>query len=275
MRRFRIGAVSFLNSKPLIRGLADRPDCVLEFAVPSRLADGLALDQYDAALVPVASLFDHPQWSVVSDACIACHGPVWSVKLCSRVPMEQVRSIALDESSRTSVLLVKILLTRYRERGGAPPDWDIDYRPLPVSSDWTSTSADAALIIGDRAMATPPAEFVEVWDLGQRWWEETGYPFVFAVWATAGSMHLDELGGILNAAHDRGLNELRQIAHEQAPVYNLTTDRCCAYFSKNLHFELGVKELEGLLHFYATARQLNYANNGWELNRHHDWQPIG
>src|SRR5688572_30413701 len=109
--RIRIGAVEYLNTKPLVYNLTQiAPQAEVVFDLPSRLADRLAAEELDVALIPSIEFFQDPAYRVVSDACIACRGPVLSVKLFSRVPAERIRSLALDEGSRTSAALVQILL---------------------------------------------------------------------------------------------------------------------------------------------------------------------
>ena len=98
MSRLRIGAVSYLNTKPLVYGLEQLPDqCELVFDLPSRLANGLSDGQYDVALVPSIAVVDQPETVIVSDACIGSQGDVWSVKLCSSVPLDQIKTLSLDE----------------------------------------------------------------------------------------------------------------------------------------------------------------------------------
>ena len=100
----RIGAVNYLNTKPLVCGLEQlAPQAEIVFDLPSRLADGLAAGQLDVALIPSVEIFQNPTYTLVSDACIACRGPVLSVKLFSRVPPAEIRTLALDEGSRTSL----------------------------------------------------------------------------------------------------------------------------------------------------------------------------
>src|SRR5262245_1850131 len=107
----RIGAVSYLNTRPLVYRLAEiAPQHELVFDLPSRLADDLAAGRLDVALIPSIEYFQNPAYRIVSDACIGCRGPVRSVKLLSRVPLDSIRTLALDEGSRTSVALVRILL---------------------------------------------------------------------------------------------------------------------------------------------------------------------
>src|SRR5205807_7030921 len=138
----RIGAVSYLNTKPLVYGLAElAPQDELVFDLPSRLADDLAAGRLDVALIPSIEFFKNPNYTIVSDACIACRGPVRSVKLFSRVPLPSIRTLALDEGSRTSVALVQILL---RERFGIEPR----LLPFPIDIQPEAVDADALLMIG-------------------------------------------------------------------------------------------------------------------------------
>src|SRR5215475_4027634 len=117
--RLRVGAVTYLNTKPLVFRLPQfAPQAELSFDLPSRLADDLAAGRLDVALIPSIEYFQDPDYRIVSDACIACRGPVLSVKLFSRVKAAHLRTLALDEGSRTSVALVRIL---FRERFGLEP----------------------------------------------------------------------------------------------------------------------------------------------------------
>ncbi len=117
--KLRVGAVNYLNTKPLVYDFERlAPQAELVFDSPSRLADDLAAGRLDVALIPSIEFFHDPTYTIVSDACIACRGPVLSVKLFSRGPIESIRTLALDEGSRTSVALVRILLD---ERFGIAP----------------------------------------------------------------------------------------------------------------------------------------------------------
>src|SRR5215813_7735918 len=121
-RRVKIGAVTYLNTKPLVYRLSEfLPSAEIVFDLPSRLADDLAAGRLDVALIPSIEYFQNPNYNIVSNACIACRGPVLSVKLFSRKPAAQIRSLALDEGSRTSVALVRILL---REQFGLEPRFE-------------------------------------------------------------------------------------------------------------------------------------------------------
>jgi chorismate dehydratase len=247
--RLRVGAVSYLNTKPLVFGL-DNGAAPLEliFDLPSRLADGLAAGEYDVALIPSIEYFQDPGYSIVSDACIACRGPVWSVKLLSRVPMSRIRSLALDEGSRTSVVLARVLLKRRF-------DLEPELSPLPIGSE-VSSSTDAVLLIGDRAMHIPHGDFAEVWDLGEEWCRWSGLPFVFAMWVAREGVELGELPAILERARDAGVRSLRQIADCEAAGAGLAREACLTYFRDHLHFFLGPQERRGLECFRGHAAQI-------------------
>ncbi len=255
----RIGAVNYLNTKPLIHGLAElAPWAKLVLDVPSRLADGLAAGQFDVALIPSIEFFQNPAYAIVSDACIACRGPVMSVKLFSRVPVERIGTLALDEGSRTSAALVRILL---KERFELEPRLE----PLPVGAGVHDTRADAILLIGDRAMRSAGGPFAEVWDLGDEWCRWTMLPFVFAMWVAHPGVELDQLDAALSAARDSGLAHLEQIARAEAAPLGLSRPECVSYLRDNLYFRLGPRELCGLDLFYRLACKLDMAPDGVEL----------
>lgn len=247
VRGSRVGAVSYLNSKPLIEGLAD---CVpLSLDYPSCLADDLANGRLDVALVPSVEFFRDPGYRIVSDACIATRGDVRSVKLYSRVHPGEIKRLALDEGSRTSSTLVQILLA---EKYGVRPSLE----GLPMEHDSTKTDADAILLIGDRAMNNPAEPFVETWDLGTAWTEWTGLPFVFAMWVARRDANIEGLDKHLSAARDRGVAAVAQIARREAPRLGISEASALDYLNNNLHFYLGSAERTGLQLFRQYALQL-------------------
>lgn len=253
--QFRIGAVSYLNSKPLIEGLAElcpEADIILDF--PSRLADGLAHGELDVALIPSVESFSNPDYEVVSNGCVATHGPVFSVKLYFRKHPGEVRSIALDEGSRTSAALARVMLD---ERFGVQPTIE----RLPIGNTTESTTADAILLIGDRAMSAPKEQFHTVWDLGEEWVTWTGLPFVFAMWVARKDSELGDIPERLNAARDLGLQRIEQISQKGASALNLPLDMVRNYFTQNLHFTLGSAEQSGLRLFQELASAHGFANS--------------
>src|SRR5437879_3575135 len=142
----RVGAVNYLNSKPLIERLTDfAPHVALSLDLPSRLADQLAAGTIDVGLIPLVEFFRGDNYSYVPNIAIASRGPVLSVTLFSRVPWAEIRSVALDEGSRTSATLTQILL---RKRYNIRPAVE----PLPIDAPADDLHTDAVLLIGDRAM---------------------------------------------------------------------------------------------------------------------------
>jgi chorismate dehydratase len=251
------------------------PTAEIVFDLPSRLADRLSAGELDIALVPSIALAEHPEWTIVSDACIGCRGPVLSVKLMFRVPPAKVRWLALDEGSRTSAVLAQILL---HQLYGIRPA----LTRLPIGDSPTETNADAVLVIGDRAISnitehdgTEPdvgnvagkgvAEsngleveqpFIEVWDLGDRWCRWSELPFVFAMWVARPGFDIVEVAAALSAARDDGCRELAEITRQAAAEMELPAQLIHEYLQRNLYFRLDSKQREGLDLFYRQAADL-------------------
>lgn len=222
------------------------------FDLPSRLATGLAQAEYDVALIPSIELLQDPSYTIVSDACIACRGPVWSVKLLSRTPFDQIQSLALDEGSRTSVALARILLWK---RFGLEPH----LVPLPLDMDPRRADTDAVLVIGDRAMHSAGDGFVAEWDLGAEWCRWAELPFVFAMWTARAGCDLSGLESALGEARDSGVAHLDEIAAQTCESVGLTAEQCLRYLRDNLYFYLGEREQRGLDCFYRYAAELGLA----------------
>jgi chorismate dehydratase len=249
-KKIKIGAVNYLNTKPLVYRLDElAPKAKVLLDLPSRLADSLAAGRLDVALIPSVELFHNPSYAVISNACIGCRGPVLSVKMFSRVPACEIRTLALDEGSRTSVALVQILL---QERFGVRPE----LRALPIGAGFHETDADAVLLIGDRAMHSPAGRFQLVWDLGHEWVDWTGLPFVFAMWTVRPHIDVGDLESTLQAARDAGVAHLEEIAAAESAALGLTQPQCLDYLRDNLNFYFGADERRGLELFYSHAASL-------------------
>ena len=258
-RTVKIGAVNYLNTTPLVYGLETlAPHAEVVYDLPSRLADRLASAALDVALIPSIEYFQNPSYTVVSDACIGCRGPVLSVKLFSRTPVDRIRTLALDEGSRSSVALTLILL---RESCGVTPRLE----RLPIGSGVGDTTADAVLLIGDRAIHQPSDNFAEIWDLGDRWCRWAELPFVFAMWTARTDTDLQGIDDALGAARDVGVAHLDEIASREAVAAGLSESRCLSYLRDNLYFYLGKREREGLELYYRHAVQLGLAPSGVEM----------
>jgi chorismate dehydratase len=243
--RLRLGAVSYLNTKPLVFGLAERaPEIEIVFDVPSRLADDLHAGRLDVALIPSIEYANHPSYVLVSDACIGCRGPVLSVKLFSRKPLGRIRSLALDEGSRTSVLLARILLwERYRLRPRLSP--------LSIACGPEDSTADAVLLIGDRAIHPPQSGFVDSWDLGDQWCRWSELPFVFALWVARPGVDLS------GQTRDSGVAHLEEIAGAEAAGVGLSPSQTLSYLRDNLHFYFHSRERRGMKLFFELAAKLD------------------
>jgi len=261
----RIGAVSYLNTKPLVYRLDEiATHAQLTFDLPSRLADQLAAGELDVALIPAIEYFRHPDYTIVSDACIACRGPVLSVKLFLRTPASEINTLALDEGSRTSAAMVQILLW---EQFGRRPDLSF----LPPGKELVDATTDAVLLIGDRAIHARNDDYDEVWDMGEVWCDRTGLPFVFAMWTARPGVELSDIDTSLGRARDAGLDNLTEIANHEASRVGLSPNDCLRYLRDNLEFRLGTLERQGLQEFYESASALDLVPDGREL-RFHDCQ---
>ncbi|MEZ6049161.1 MAG: menaquinone biosynthesis protein [Planctomycetaceae bacterium] len=249
-RPIRIGAVSYLNSKPLVYQLSQlAADAELTLDYPSLLADQLAAGELDVALIPSIEIIRNPNYELISDACVASCGPVLSVRLYSRVHPGKIKTLALDAGSRTSATLVQIFLS---EKYGVHPE----LHPLPFGKPVEDSPCDAILMIGDRAMHLPEENFEVVWDLGEEWYNWTGLPFVFAAWAARRGVELGDLAEVLSDARDLGVQNLQEIAESEAPKLNISPQLAENYLRHNLHFHLGSAERNGLRLFQDLATYL-------------------
>jgi chorismate dehydratase len=261
MMAVRVGAVNYLNTKPLIEGFGTfAPQAELCLDLPSRLADRLAAGDLDVALIPVIEYFraGPRQYTIVPGVAIASHGPVWSVTLYSRVPWDQVRSVALDEGSRTSAALARILLEK---KHGLRPQT----LPLPIGESGAHVPTDAVLLIGDRAMRSDLPGFPYRYDLGEEWFTWKGLPFVFAVWAVRHGVDLEGVDEALRLAKVKGLEQVASIARREAPRLHQNEEWCRRYLSEALCFDLGPREVAGLREYYSHARDLGLAPAGVDI----------
>src|SRR5215510_1046568 len=260
MSQIRVGAVNYLNTKPLICDLEKlAPNLQLGLEVPSRLADLLAEGRLDVALIPIIEYFRAGNYTIVPNIAIASRGPVLSVTLFSRVPWGAIRRIALDEGSRTSAALAQILLRKHYSVGP-------EVRPLPMAEDAENVDADAVLLIGDRAMRACLPGFAHAFDLGQEWHDWTGLPFVYAAWAVRDGVDLGPVADALAQAKRRGLENIGPIAAHEAKQLGLDAGFCRRYLANIIRFDLGSREQAGLQRYYELACELNLAQPGVKID---------
>jgi chorismate dehydratase len=230
----RIGCVKYLNSKPLIHGY---PGPVI-FEHPSGLARGIAAGELDVALAPIFEALRAPHYLLANGAAIASDGPVYSVFLAHREPLKEIRTIALDPASRTSVHLVQVLLREYH---GLAPEC--------VDAATFTGKADAQLLIGNQAIAfrQRPGADEEILDLGAEWQRCTGLPFVYAPWLLKpGLPNAAGAAEELRALKRMGVARLPEILRAQTEWDAAFAER---YLTRHIRFDLGEREKAGIVKF--------------------------
>ncbi len=261
----RVGAVSYLNAKPLYYRLTEfAPGVALEMDLPSRLADRLAAGELDLALIPSIEYLRGAarEYEILSGFAIAARGAVRSVKLFSRVPLERIGRLALDAGSRTSQALAQVWLDA---RFGVRPR---RIESLPMGVPVLESTADAVLVIGDRAMKVPEGPFHAVVDLAEAWKEMTGLPFVFALWVVRPGVDLGKLPEALARSRAEGLKHADELAAMYGPRLGLERAICYDYLTRVLSYDLGEPEITGLRQFAAMAAELGLAPEGVDLVFH-------
>lgn len=239
--KLKVGAVSYLNSKPLVEDFEELvPQSRLVLDHPSRLADQMAAGNLDIGLIPVAEYLRNPGYGMVPGLGVISDGPVGSVLLLARSSLSEIKTLALDEGSRTSSALVQILL--FRKLGILPR-----LVKLPVEASQVPEEADGVLLIGDRAMGRSPIGFHLEWDLGEVWRAETGLPFVYAVWAIRPEVEVTpvQMAGF-GAVYRRGISSLDAIALRESSGHGLSPTAIRSYLTNNIRFELGRREAKGM-----------------------------
>jgi chorismate dehydratase len=240
----RLGAVSYLNSRPVVYGLEDRHEFLVRYDVPSRCADLLAGGLIDLGLIPAFEYARHSDYRIVPRVAIASRGAVESVALFTKRPIGDVRSIALDTSSRTSTNLVRLLCAH---RFGIAPR----FHPAAPHLAVMLGSADAALLIGDPALFSQANADIEQIDLGEVWTEMTGLPFVWAFWAGRSNAATPAICKALAQARDEGLAAIDQIALRESP-HDLGRQALVArYLREAIRYDLDESSIEGLMTFYG------------------------
>jgi len=246
----RVGAVGFLNARPLYHGLADDPQIALRADVPSVCARLLHAGEVDLGLVPAIELVRGPvTYDVVPGLAIGCDGPVNSVALFTRRPVDAIARIALDANSRSSVALLRILC---RHHFGIAPEF-VD---APPDLHAMLNVADAALLIGDPALrADWQHAGLRKIDLGEAWTRWTGLPFVFAVWAVRPGVLTPALVERLHVAREAGDAAIPRLAAEEAAGDLDDAARFERYLRENIRYDLDEVAVRGLSRYLALAMQ--------------------
>src|SRR5687768_6869800 len=246
----RLGAVSYLNTRPLVYDLERQTHrFTIRFDVPAKCAELLHAGDVDLGLIPSIEYPGH-DYCIVPDVSIASDGPVASVAIFSKVPTENIRSIALDTSSRTSVALLRVLCSRW---------FGIDPRLVSMPPDLSRMlgECDAALVIGDNALFTDhDALGLEKVDLGEEWIGLTGLPFVYAFWAgRPGVIGAGDVAALQDACN-RGVTATATIGQQVFPDSTAKAARAEAYLRESVKYALGDREISGLRRFYELAAEI-------------------
>ncbi|HEY5391368.1 MAG TPA: menaquinone biosynthesis protein [Hanamia sp.] len=245
-RKVRVGAVSYLNTKPLIYGIEngmikEEADLLIDY--PSKIASMLLEDEIDVGLVPVAIIPEMKEYHIISDYCIGSVGKVASVCLFSEVPLDKIETILLDYQSRTSVALLKVLIRDF---------WKIKVVFENTSGNYQTkiSGTTAGLVIGDRALQQRKISPF-IYDLGEEWEKFTGLPFVFAAWISNKKL---DVGFIqkFNEANAFGLNKIDEVVNQNPyDVFDLHH-----YYTDCISFEMDEKKKKGLETFLKKVTEM-------------------
>lgn len=257
---FRFGCHTFLNAKPLIYALTNaivRHNFELVFDTPAGLSEMLKERRLDMALIPSIEYARNSGLKLIRDFSISSLGTVNTVLLFSRKEVHDIETIAVDNGSRTSVAMLKIILS---ERFRVNPEF---IPAKPVISQMMDM-ADAGLIIGDNALKVNRNRFV-TYDLGEEWYLLTGRPFVHALLAVREGVDLGGELETLKRAKEIGLSSINEISFAESKKLKVSREVCIDYLTKRIRYNFGDDEIEGLRHFYKLAVEHGIINNEVKL----------
>ena len=259
MLPLRISAISFLNTAPLMWDFENGESAALlrqhfdiSYTIPSSCAEQLKEGSADIGIIPVAAYTTIPDLVIVPDVAIAAKNKVRSILLVSKVSLEKIRSVATDDSSRTSAALVEIYLRKFV---GTNPGFTRQKPDLKAMLQWH----DAALLIGDPALQAKVTGYF-VYDLAEEWKRWTGRPFVFAFWAVRkaalqGQGAAPNVAQVFQQSRDNGLKHIPEIASAWAPRLGLSAKLIAEYLTENVDYSLDADNLEGLRLFYRYGAE--------------------
>ncbi len=261
MKKPRVAAVKYSNTFPLVWGLVhgEQKECFdLSFVTPAACADALGGGEADIGLIPAIEYHRIPDLSIVRGISIASKQAARSVLLLSNKPVREVETVAADNSSRSSVALLRILFAKFYSR-------KVKLVPSPPNIEAMLAQADAALIVGDPAL-TYQGGCAATYDLGSEWRRFTGLPFVFAFWAGRGDLDWPRHRQALELSKEYGMARLDQIVTSEAPKLGFEIEAFRDYLSVNLNYTLDEENLSGLRLFYRLAAELGIIEQEKELN---------
>lgn len=260
MKKIRFGCHNFLNSKPILIPLIEKKIDELEIIQdsPANLALMLRRGKLDFSFVPSIEYARNPDYRLVSNISISSLGTVDTVLLISKIKMEDIKRVAADNRSLSSIILLKILFMEKYNRLPFFSFAEPDYKSMLHSH-------DAALIIGDKTFSAEKTGNT-IYDLSNEWFMITGKPFVHAVLCVRDGIQID--GNIIKAilsSRERGLSSLEHISREAAQESGITKDKCMDYLKNKIIYTLGEAEQEGLKEFYSLAHKHGFIDTNPEL----------
>ena len=261
MSAIRVGAVQYLNARPLVHGLDAQKDLFsIEYGVPAKCASLLHERSIDLGLIPTIEYLRKSHYRMVPDIGVVSHGPVESVALLTSRPVQAIRSIAVDTSSRTAATLLRILCAEWF-------DIEPNFHTMEPDLDAMLKRCDAALLIGDTALFTEHETVVDLdkIDLGEEWTAMTSLPFVWAVWAgrdgAVNSQHLVAL----EKARDAGMQARDQIAGQFGPKEEDQAELAREYLQKNVQFDLTEDCRKGIKRYFEFALKMGIFQHAGSL----------
>lgn len=246
----KLSVVQYLNTVPLIWGMLhgeQQGKYELQFTTPANCADATRQRKVDVGIIPSIEYQRMDRMQIMAGLSIASKDEVKSVLLLSKVPIAKIQNVAVDNSSRTSAALLRVLMRKFYSKG-------INIQPSTPRPEEMLKRADAALVIGDTAL-TYTGQVSEMYDLASEWKKFTGLPFVFAVWAGHEDLHLSKYRQDFEASRDYGLAHVDDIAAEYAPKLGMKAQGVKAYLTRNIDYSLDEEDRKGLRLFYKLARE--------------------
>jgi chorismate dehydratase len=277
MALLRVSTISYLNTAPLMWNFEHAPHreelqnrFEVKYTLPSLCAQALREGSADIGIIPVAAYPETPDLAIIPDVTIAAKGAVRSILMVSRKPLDQIRSVGLDNSSRTSNALLRILFDRFYKLN---PDFA---QALP-QLDLMLSHYDAALLIGDPALKVDRERYY-TWDLAEEWQRFTGRPFVFAFWAVrrsaAGEERLQQTARVFQESRDAGLEHVEELVRLWSPRIGLPEETVRHYLTHNIHYHLDEELIAGMHLFFQFAAELSLLPASPELRFIESGMPI-
>jgi chorismate dehydratase len=268
MKPLRVSAISYLNTAPLMWDFEHGrvgSEFDVAYTIPSRCAASLRDGSADIGIIPAAAYTSIPNLLVLPGVAIASVRAVRSILLISKVPLEEIRTVALDSSSLTSVVLIKVLFAKWW--GGAR-----SFTSMAPNIHQMLAENDAGLLIGDPALRINRAQYI-TYDLAEEWIRLTGKPFVFAFWAARPDAlkdadHAGDVAAVFQHSRDHGLvpESLDQIARDWSPRLDLSQDDITSYLTDNIHYYLDPACIDGMQLFFRYAQECGALPQAPELH---------